>query len=257
MAVDDASRRPPQAYATVSPVGVGATMTSQKEKTLVSLLNGPLSKLNCLKFKRELLQRMDSLYAFYHKQWWCYRRMLNHFKFYNALFNGMVLLVMAAGMIAGSILENSTLVACLTAVGTVVKGWNDFKKYSFKVDMSRFAFTTYAKALIELRTYVRGIPFEGLEGCLIKMQTLYDTIIDFTPPLPKRCVQEYYRQFFYQPVDAQCYVDGCHRPLMSKSYWAEKDKKVSPYTPTLMYSGPCPPAENEKEEEQEENVVVT
>ena len=58
---------------------------------------------------------------------------------------------------------------------------------------------------------------KGLEGFLIKMQTLDDTIIDFTPLLPKRCVQDYYRQFFYQPVDAQCYVDGCHRPLMSVS----------------------------------------
>ena len=122
-----------------------------------------LSKVNCFKFKPELLQRMDSFYAFYHKQWWCYRKMLNHFKFYNALFNGLALLLMAAGMIAGPILENSTLVACLAAVSTIVKGWNDFKKYQFKVDMSRFAFTTYAKALIELRTDVRGIPFEGLE----------------------------------------------------------------------------------------------
>ena len=69
----------------------------------------------------------------------------------------MALLLMDAGMIAGPILENSTLVACLTSVGTVVKGWNDFKKYSLKVDMTRFAFTTYAKALMELRTYVRGI----------------------------------------------------------------------------------------------------
>ena len=51
MADDDASRRPSQAYATVSPVGVGTTMTFQKEKTVVSLLNEPLSKLNCLKFK--------------------------------------------------------------------------------------------------------------------------------------------------------------------------------------------------------------
>ena len=94
------------------------------------------------KIKPELLERVDSLFAFYHKQWWCYRKMLNHFKFYNALFNGMALLLMAAGMIAGPILENSTLVTCLTAVGTVVKGWNDFKKYRFKVDMSHFAFTT-------------------------------------------------------------------------------------------------------------------
>ena len=81
------------------------------------------------------------------------------------------------------------------AVGTVVKGCNDFKKYPFKVDMSRFAFTTYAKALTELKTYVRGLPFEGLEGFFIKMQTLDDTIIDFTPPLPKRCVQDYHRRF--------------------------------------------------------------
>ena len=116
--------------------------------------------------------------------------------------------------------------------------------------MSQFAFTTYAKDLIELRTYVRGIPFEGLEGFLIKMETLDDTIIDFTPPLPKRCVQDYYRQFFYQPVDAQCYVDGCHRPLMSKSYWTEKDKKRNPHSPTFMYSTLWPSEENDKEQKE-------
>ena len=89
-------------------------------KTVVSLLNG--SKQHGLPFPPELLQRMDSLYAFYHQQWWCYRKMLNHYKWMNALFNGMALLLMAAGMIAGPLLENSTLVACLAAVGTVVKG---------------------------------------------------------------------------------------------------------------------------------------
>jgi len=47
--------------------------------------------------------------------------MLNNFKFNNDLFNGMALLLMAAGMIPGPILENSTLVACLAAVGTVSK----------------------------------------------------------------------------------------------------------------------------------------
>ena len=142
-----------------------------KEKFRVSLLNGPLSEVNCFKFKPELLQRMDSLYSFYHKKWWCYRKMVNHFKFYNTLFNSMALLLMAAGMIAGPVLENSTLVACLTAVGTVVKRFNDFERFNFKVAIIRFASTTYARALIESRTYVREIPFEGLEGFLIKMQT--------------------------------------------------------------------------------------
>ena len=102
----------------------------------MSLLNG--SRRHGVPFPPELLQRMDSLYAFYHQQWWCYRKMLNHFKFVNALFNGLALLLMAAGMIAGPLLDNSTLVACLVAVGTVVKGWNDFKQYRFKVAMSQF-----------------------------------------------------------------------------------------------------------------------
>jgi len=222
-----------------------------KEKTVVSLLNG--SRSHGAQFQPELLQRMDSLFAFYHQQWWCYRKMLNHFKFCNALFNGLALLLMAAGMIAGPILENSTLVACLAAVGTVVKGWNDFKQYQFKVAMSRFAFTTYAKTLTELKTYVRGVPFEDLEGFLIKMQTLDDTIIDFTPPLPKRCVQDYHRHFVYRPVAAQCYVDGCHRPLMSKGYWTEKDKKQMPPSPTLLDAEPWRSDDDDEKDERNDD----
>ena len=87
-------------------------------------------------------------------------------------------------------------------------------------------YTTYAEALIELRTYGRGIPFDGLEGFLIKMPTLDDTIVDFTPPLPKRCVQEYGTQFVYQPIHAHCYVDGRHRPLLSARHWSEQDEKA-------------------------------
>ena len=229
------------------------SMAPKKEKTVVSLLNGPLSKLNCLKLKPEVLQCMDSLYAFYHKQWWCYRKMLNHFKFVNALFNGLALLLMAAGMIAGPLLENSTLVACLAAVGTVVKGWNDFKQYRFKVTMSRFAFTTYAKALTELKTYVRGVPFEDLERFLIKMQTLDDTIVDFTPPLPKRCLQDYRRHFMYQPVEALCYVDGCPRPLRPKDYWI--DKKPLPPSPTLLEPWPSNDDDAEKGNDVKEEGV--
>ena len=45
-------------------------------KIVVSLLNG--SKHRGIQFPPELLQRMDSLYDFYHQQWWCYRKMLNH-----------------------------------------------------------------------------------------------------------------------------------------------------------------------------------
>ena len=86
-----------------------------KDPVKVSLLNG--SKVDCSQFKPELLQRMDSLFAFYHKQWWCYRKLLNGYKFYNALFNGLALLLMAAGMIARPILNNSTFLGLFDGRG--------------------------------------------------------------------------------------------------------------------------------------------
>ena len=128
-------------------------------------------------------------------------QMFYRFKWCHGCLNALALIIVAAGIVVGSVLENSVLIACLTAAGTVIKGWNDFKKFSFKIDMCRFAYTTYDKTLIELRTYVRGLPMEEFEGFLIKMQTLDDTITDFTPPVSDKCVQEYEQRFRYDHVD--------------------------------------------------------
>ena len=62
--------------------------------------------------------------------------------------------------------------------------------------MSRFACTTYAKTLIELRTCVRGGTGQ-VGGVLIKMQTLDDTITCFTPPLS---IQEYQGSVLFFPL---------------------------------------------------------
>ena len=116
--------------------------------------------------------------------------------------NALALLVMAAGVVVGSVHENSFVVVGLTAFGTVVKGWNYFKKFAFKVGMCRFAYTTYEKTLIELKTYVRGLPLEEFDGFLIKMQTLDEVITDFTPPVFDRVMQEYHKKFHHTPIDA-------------------------------------------------------
>ena len=39
----------------------------------------------------------------------------------------------------GPIIKNSILVAVLSAVGTFLKGWNEFKQYRHKLLMSAFA----------------------------------------------------------------------------------------------------------------------
>ena len=149
----------------------------------------------------ELLQKLDGLYCFYHKQWWCHRQMYYHFRRCHGLLNGASILIMAVGMIVGSVFENSIIVTILSALGSVIKGWNDFKKFALKVDMSHFAFTTYEKAMIELRSYARGLPLDELDGFLIKMQTLDETVSDFASPVTDKCLQRYDRTFVYTPAE--------------------------------------------------------
>ena len=42
---------------------------------------------------------------------------------------------------------------------------------------------------------------DEFDGFLIKMQTLDDTITDFTPPVSDKCVQKYEQRFRYDHVD--------------------------------------------------------
>ena len=136
----------------------------------VSLLEGSCLNAAALPLKPDVLHTLDSLqtdslYAFYHRQWWCFSHMYRVFKFRQALLNGVALLVVAAGMIAGSIFENTIVASCLAFWGSVIKGWNNFKKFPIKVDRCQFAYTTYAKILTELRTYTRGISFDECCEC--------------------------------------------------------------------------------------------
>ena len=182
----------------------------------VSLFEGSSFKSGAPPLKPDTLHTLDSLYAFYHRQWWCYSRMYRVFKLRQALLNGAALLVVAAGMIAGSICENSIVVTCLAAWGTVLKGWNDFQKFPIKVDRCQFAYTTYAKILTELRTYARGIPFDE-DSFLVKMQTFDDTITDFSPAICDRCMQKYNCRFYYVGLEGLSSADGCSRRPMSNA----------------------------------------
>ena len=168
----------------------------------VTLLNGSSSRVQVRSsLDADLLRRLDDLYAYYHKQWWCRRQMFYYYKMCHGFLNALALIVMAAVVVIGSVRENSFVVVGLTAFGTVVKGWNDFKRFSFKVDMCQFAYTTYEKTLIELKTYVRGLPLEEFDGFLIKMQTLDEVVTDFTPPVFDCWTRRYPKHFHHKPVD--------------------------------------------------------
>ena len=62
--------------------------------------------------------------------------MFYHFKWCHGFLNGLALLVMAMSVVVGAIWEDSFVMIGLTAFGTVVKGWNEFKNFCTKMDVS-------------------------------------------------------------------------------------------------------------------------
>ena len=120
--------------------------------------------------------------------------------------NALALLLVATGTVVGPILKNSILVAVLAAIGTFVKGWNEFKQYQHKLRMSAFAYTTYAKALNELRQCMRENTTDTLQSFIVKMTSLDDIIVDLAPPIPARVLEDYKNK--YEP----CQVDNYKRP---------------------------------------------
>ena len=167
----------------------------------VSILNGCECQRFATQMDRHLLQQLDSLNAFYHKQWWCYRE-LYRYKRWRTILNAMTLLIVALGMVVGPVFKISVAATCITAVGMMLKGWNDFKKFSLKMDMYRFAYTSYAKTLSELRIHVRGSPLEEFVAFLVKIQTIDDTVTDFTPTLADRCYKPF--QFRKKEEESKC-----------------------------------------------------
>lgn len=128
--------------------------------------------------------------------------MFYRYRWCHSLLNGLALLLTASSVVLSALRENSLVVVGLTALGTIVTGWTELKKFSFKVDLCRFAYTTYEKTLIELKRYIRGLPLDDFEGFLVKMQTLNDGITDFTLPVYDRCAREYSNHFCHIPVDS-------------------------------------------------------
>ena len=74
--------------------------------------------------------------------------------------------------------------------------WRELEKnnYKRKIEMSRIAFTTYEKVLVELRAALRGDEFNKQEF-IERMKLIDEMIIDQTP-IADRFVSRYNQKFY-------------------------------------------------------------
>ena len=148
---------------------------------------------------KEEIQEIKELYKYYHYKYWCHRQAFKHFKKLNLAINISSTGLIVIGPVAGGLTSNPAIVGSISGTGLVLKTLSDMKNYKRKIEMPKFAFSTYHKILLDLRTALRGGAFNK-NDFLKELNILDDTIVDFAP-LVTKFEKQYAKKFLSRPAE--------------------------------------------------------
>nr|DAC81278.1 TPA_asm: hypothetical protein [Corynactis coral adintovirus] len=131
-----------------------------------------------------VIDELKELYKHYHAKFTKYKMLHRHFKAADmACMIGSSLLIVA-GTITGAVTLNPIVLGSITGAGMVLQTYSQAKGYKRKAELCRFAYTTYQGVLVELRSHIRGVPYDQ-KDMLCELRTLDKTIIDTCPAIPE------------------------------------------------------------------------
>ena len=139
------------------------------------------------------VKTIKDFYSYYHKKYWCYKKSYKSYKFLDNFFSISSITLVAIGTITGGITLNPIVLGVINGAGIIIAGVGKKHNYKRKIEMSRIAFTTYEKVLVELRSVLRGDDWNK-QDFVNRMRLIDDMIIDQTPE-PDRFEIKYINKF--------------------------------------------------------------
>ena len=122
-------------------------------------------------------------------EYWCFKKTYKHFKILDESINISGILLMIIGTISGGLTITPIILGVINGVGIVLTNVGKMKNYRKEIEMTKIAFTTYEKVLVELRSALRGDEFDK-NLFIDKMKAIDEMIIDQTP-LPDKFTKKY------------------------------------------------------------------
>ena len=126
------------------------------------------------------IKTLKDFYSHYHKKHWCFKQSYKSYKFLDNFFTISGICLVAIGTISGGITLNPVVLGVVNGAGVIVAGVRKKNNYKRKIEMTRIAFTTYEKVLVELRAALRGDDWNKQEF-VDRMKLIDELIIDQTP----------------------------------------------------------------------------
>ena len=130
-------------------------------------------------FSEDEIKTIKEFYEYYHKKVWCFKNTYKQFKILDESINISGILLMITGTISGGLTMNPIVLGVINGVEIVLTNVGKMKNYKKKIEMTKIAFTTYEKVLVELRSALRRDEFDK-DLFIDKMKVIDEMIIDQT-----------------------------------------------------------------------------
>ena len=139
------------------------------------------------------IETLKDFYKHYHKKYWCFKKSYKRYKLLDETLTLSGVGLVVIGTITGGITLNPIVLGVINDAGVLVASVGKIKNHKKKIEMSRIAFTTYDKVLVELSAALRRDEFNK-QDFIDRMKLIDEMIIDQTP-LADRFVQKYNQKF--------------------------------------------------------------
>ena len=139
------------------------------------------------------IETIKDFYRHYHKKFWCFKKCYKSFKFLDDVFTISGICLVAIGTITGGITLNPVVLGVVNGAGVIMAGIGKNKNYKKKIELSRIAYTTYEKVLVELRSALRGDEFNKDE--FVDRMKLIDEMIIDQSPIADRFASRYCKKY--------------------------------------------------------------
>ena len=130
------------------------------------------------------VNKLKTLYRSYHRLQMCYKwkyKRLRRLKLSLELSN---ISLTTVGAILGGVTLNPIILGSLTGCGIMIQAYLTKSDLNRRVDRCKFAFTSYEKVLVQLKSFLRGLPYDE-SNFLTDLKVLDDIIIDQCPSADK------------------------------------------------------------------------
>ena len=130
------------------------------------------------------ISELKALYKCYHRLFKCYQWKYKKLKRLKLSLEMSSIAMTIIGSVVGAVTLNPIVIACVAGPGIMIQGYLTKSNLMNNVERCKFAYTSYKKILIQLKNFLRGLPYDN-NLLLSDIKVLDDIVIDQCPSIDK------------------------------------------------------------------------